>query len=191
MIEQGKMVFWEREVAGMSVSQITRNAIFALALIVLGIIIGKLTEYILKKLIKEARLEKTRGYSFFQLVVSVIKWAIYIIFVNLALNQLGIPQFTNWLINILIVIPALVGALLLIVVGFAIASYLKELIEESRIAGWGVLSTIFYYFIIYVFLAFAFKTALISLDKTIVNWLLIILTGIVAAGVVFWQVKNR
>jgi len=185
------MVFWEKEIAGMTIGQMTRNSIFALALIVLGIVIGKLAEYILKRLIKDARLEKTKGYSFFQLVVTIIKWAIYIIFVNLALNQLGIPQFTDWLINILIVIPALVGALLLIVVGFAIASYLRDLIEESRIEGWNVLSSIFYYFVIYIFLAFAFKTALISLDKTIVNWLLIILTGIVAAGVVFWQVRQR
>ena len=179
------------QIGDLMASPILLNIITAVILIVVGIIVGNIVGYALRKAVDKARIEKAKGYSFFRLFITIIKWSIYILFLNLALNQLEVPQFTNWLTDVLVIIPALVGALLLIIVGFVIAIYLKDSIEDSKVEGWQMLSNIFFYFVLYVFMVFAFKTALISLDKNTVNLLVIILTTIMAAGIAYWKIKRR
>jgi hypothetical protein len=183
------MSMWQEVILGMTLRQFIINIIYATILIIVGIVVGQIIKYILRRIVDRAEFKNTQR-SFAFLFISIVKWGIYILFLNFALIQLDIPQFTDWLTNILVVIPALVGALLLIGVGFSIASYLKEVIEDSRISGWKALSQILFIFINYIFIAFAFKTALISLDQMIVNVLLLILTAAVAAGVAFWYAKK-
>ncbi len=167
------------------------NLVFAIILILFGIFLGKFIKFALRKGIDKSGVTRTAKRSFIELLLSVIKWSIYILFFILALDQIGIPQLTNWITSTLVVVPALVGALLLISIGFAIATYLKDLTEESKIEGWEVLSKLFYYFIIYVFMIFALKTALISQDKNVVNVLIVIFTAIITTGLVFWNIKQK
>jgi hypothetical protein len=167
------------------------NLILATVLLGIGILLGKFVKFVFRKGIEKAGIETTTKKSMIELFLTVIKWSIYILFVSLALDQLGIPQLTSWLTSVLVVIPALVGALLLIAVGFAIAIYLKSIIEESEIEGWQILSEIFFYFILYVFMIFAIKTALISQDKSTVNMVVIILTAIVAAALAYSHIKGK
>ena len=184
--------FWSRQIFGMTMDKFVINIVLAAALVVIGVGLGKLVKFLLKKAMEKAKIEKAVKYGFVELLLVVIKWAIYIIFINLALIQLGIPELTEWLTGILVLFPALVGALLLIAIGFAIATYLKEVIEDSRIEGWKVLNKIVYFFVIYVFLVFAFRTALIfPLGKDTVNLLLVILSGILAAGIAYWYSKQK
>jgi len=75
--------------------------------------------------------------------------------------------------------------LLLISMGFALATYLKDLVEESKIEGWETFSKIVFYFLIYIFMVFAFRTALIGYDSQVINILIIILTAIVGIGVTY------
>ena len=179
-----------RDILGLDWNEVLTNLIFAAVLMAVGILLGILINWILKKIAKKARLDDGRSYNFVRLFITVITWSIYILFLNLALVQLDIPTFTNWLSSILLVIPALTGALVLIAVGFAIATYLKTIIEDSRIEDYKVLSRLLWFFIIYIFSTYALKTALISIDSTTTNWLLIVLTGIVGAGVAFYAVKK-
>ena len=181
---------WQEEVLGMTTAQLVTNVIIAIVLIAVGIIIGQIVKVIFNKIVGKAEFKSSQK-SFVTLFITLVKWSIYILFLNFALIQLNIPQFTDWLTSILVVIPAIVGALLLVGIGFAIASYLKEIVEDSRINGWQILSQILFIFVNYIFIVFAFKTALISLDKTIVNVLLLILTAAVAAGIAFWYARKR
>ncbi|MFH1307371.1 MAG: hypothetical protein ABIH72_00790 [archaeon] len=167
------------------------NLIIAVILLILGFIIGKIVKLILKKFLERSGIKKDSKHNFYYLFLTIIEWSIYVLFINFALIQLDISALTEWLTSILFVIPAITGALLLISVGFAIATYLKDLIEDSKIEGWEGLSKIFYYFVLYVFMVFAFKTALISINRDIVNILLIALTIIVSVGIVISHfVKN-
>lgn len=165
------------------------NIILAVALIFIGFFLGKIVYSIIKKSLEKLTFQKKATSSFIELFLTVVKWAIYIFFLNLALEQLGIPELTGWLTNILIVIPALVAGLVLIAAGFAIAAYLKDIIENSSLIYGKILSTILFYFVLYVFSVFALKTALISLDSMIVNIILIILTGVVSAGIAYWHIR--
>lgn len=176
-----ELLFYEFGAESIKLSVI--NIIYAVVLVVIGIILGNVIKRIMNRFKEE--MEKTLKHSFFVLLLSVIQWSIYILFVNFALQILRIPILTSWLTSILIVIPALVGSLLLIFSGFAIASYLKDLIDESKILNYQLLENITFYFIIYVFLVFALKTALISIDTKTVNMLVIVFTAVISIAVAF------
>ncbi|MBI2046927.1 hypothetical protein HYT26_02065 [Candidatus Pacearchaeota archaeon] len=167
------------------------NLIFAILIFVIGIFLAKFITFLIKRTIKRASMERVTTASFIRLFLSVVEWSIYLLFLSFALDQLRIPELTSWLTTILVVIPALVGASILIVVGFAVAVYVRDIIAESEIVGWNVLSMIFFYFILYVFMIFALKTALISFDKDIVNKLLLIFTTIITLGITYWTVKKK
>lgn len=167
------------------------SLIQAILFFIAGIVIGKLVNFLLKKLSEKAQLNRTIRQSFINIFLVVVRWSIYILFTNIALKQLEIPELTSWLTSTLLVIPALVGALILIAIGFSIASYLKDAVEESKILNWQILSNLLFFFILYVFLVFALKTALISIDSMTVNIILIILTAIISAGIAIWMVKKK
>jgi len=167
------------------------KAFLAIALLLLGILIGKLLSKVLKKLSVKLELQKKIRGSFIDLLLVIIKWSIYIIFLNLALNQLRIPALSEFLTDILIVIPAFTGALVLIAGGFAIAVYLREVIEDSEVTGWRMISLIMFYFIIYVSLIYSLKAALISLDDVISNYAIIGLTIIFGVAIAYYTVKKE
>ena len=181
---------WERTILELIVNNLIRNIVIAFILLAAGIVLGLLVKHILNRIVDRAKFSASHK-SFVSLFISVVKWSIYILFLNFALVQLGIPQFTVWLTSILVVIPAIVGALVLIGAGFAVASYLKEIIEDSRVSGWEILSEILFIFVNFIFIIFAFKTALISLDKTIVNYLLLIITGATALFVSLYYARKK
>jgi len=174
-----------------NIDQIIVNSVMAIILLGVGILLGKFLERILKRAVERTSIEREIKPSFVNLLISVIKWSIYVIFVNLALTQFHIPALTDWLVSALVIIPALTGAIVLIWVGFAIASYLERAIEESRIHGWEVLSKVFFYFVLYLFLFFAIKMAFVGQDRDFVNTILIIFTVIVGAAVAWWNVRKR
>jgi len=170
------------------------NLLIAIAIVIAGIFLGKIVKFLLRKGLEKLKASKIVKPSFLDLFLVIAKWSVYILFINFALIQLGIPEFTGWLTTILGVIPALTGALIIISAGFAIATYLRNIISESKIEGWQILSQIFFFFIVYIFMIFAFRTALISLsDRFLVSILLAIFTtlGGIALLIYYFKVKKR
>ena len=167
------------------------KSFISIALILFGIFVGKILAKMLKKLSTKLELQKKIRGSFIDLFLVIIKWSVYILFFNLALNQLEIPALSEFLTNTLIVIPAFTGALVLIAGGFAIAVYLREVIEDSEVTGWRMISLIMFYFIIYVSLIYALKTALISLDDIVSNYAIIGLTIIFGIAIAYYSVKKE
>ena len=167
------------------------SIVLAVFIFIIGLVFGRIINSMMKKLVEQAEMEKMAKLSFIKLFLTVIEYSIYILFLNFSLEVLGIPWLTGWITSILIVIPALVGALLLIVAGFVIAVYLRGIIDESKIINHKILSTIVFYFITYVFSIFALRTALISLDRNTINIIVIILTALTFAGVVYHEVRKK
>ena len=97
------------------------NLVIAVILIIIGIFLGNFVKIILRKVVNKSGIDSGAKKSYIALFLSVISWSIYILFISLALDQLGIPQLTSWLTSILVVIPALVGSLILIIISIAIA----------------------------------------------------------------------
>jgi len=162
----------------------------AVIILLIGIFLGKFVAYILSKIVKTADIEKEIRPSFLKLIITVIKWSIYIIFVNLALSQFSIPQISGLVTKVLVVIPALTAALVLIGIGFAIAIYLREVVEDSEVTEWKTLSIYIYYFVLYIFGVYALNLALISIDSLFRNILVVLLTAIIGVSVAFVSVKK-
>ena len=172
------------------INQLILKGIIAIALIILGICLGKIITFGLKKISQKLDLNKKIRGSFIDLFVVVIRWSIYIIFFSFGLNQLGIPSLTNFFTSILITIPAFVGALILLTIGFIIAVYLREVIEDSEVTGWDLISKIIFYFVLYLSGVYALKTALISFDENTTNILIITLTAVISTAIAFFITKK-
>jgi hypothetical protein len=167
------------------------DVFLAIAFLLMGVFLGKFVAFILLRIIKATDVEKEVKPSFLKLIVAVIKWSIYVIFVNIALHQFSIPQLSEIISKVLVVIPALTASLVLIGIGFAIAIYLRGVIEDSEVTGWKELSKYIYYFVLYVFGIYSLNLALISLDSLVRNILIIVLTVIVCTFIAFIQIRKE
>ena len=168
------------------------NLLIAIIIVIVGIFLGKIVKFALRKGLEKLKVSKIVKPSFLDLFLVIVKWSVYILFINFALIQLGIPEITRWLTTILGVIPALTGALIIISAGFAIAVYLRKVISESKIEGWQILSQIFFFFVVYLFMIFAFRTALISLnDKLLTNALLVVFTALGGIALIIYYFKTK
>ncbi|MBI2629967.1 hypothetical protein HYW76_02605 [Candidatus Pacearchaeota archaeon] len=185
-------LFERIEGLGIVSGEFIASIIIAILVIIIGVFIGKILKFLFRKLFEKTKLEKVINLSFINLFLSVLKWSIYILFINLALLELNVPALTGWLVTILGVIPAITGALILISVGFAIATYLKDVVAESHLEGCMLLSKIFFFFILYIFVIFAFKTALISIqDRLLSNILIVGFTLLGGAALLINYYKER
>jgi hypothetical protein len=167
------------------------NLVFALLMLAFGIFFGKIVTHGLNRFTKRGYFEKNIRPSFVKLTITIIRWAIYIVFFNLALSTLKIPALTHAIIQTLMVAPAIVAALILISIGFAISIYLREIIEDSEITGWKFLSIYLFYFINLIFGLCALKLALIVFDPLISQIVSIMILGIVGISIAYVFVKKE
>ena len=191
MVDVNLLSALSEEFAKININTFLINLIFAIILLVIGIVLGKVVRYILKKLIDKIGTDRISRKSFIDLLFTVIAWSIYLLFISLALKQLKIPALTTWLTSILLFIPALVSSLILISIGFALAIYLKDLIEESEILGWKVLSNLLFYFVLYIFVVYSLKISLISLEPLISNIIILLFTLIGGSAVAYAIIKKE
>ncbi len=172
-----------------------RNLLFeiflAIGILLFGILFGNLISHLLLKIVKAVNINKKIPNSFIKLIITVIRWSIYITFLIISLTKFSVPILGDFITRILVVIPALTGALILISIGFAIAIYLKRIIKDSEIVEWKTLSTYIYYFVLYVFGVYALNLALISIDSLFKNILITLLTTIVGVSVASIFVKKH
>ena len=191
MVDVNLLSALSEEFAKININTFLINLIFAIILLVIGIVFGKVVRYILKKLIDKIGTERISRKSFIDLLFTVIAWSIYLLFISLALKQLKIPALTTWLTSILLFIPALVSSLILVSIGFAFAVYLRDLIEESEILGWKVLSNLLFYFVLYIFVVYSLKISLISLEPLISNIIILLFTLIGGSAVAYSIIKKE
>lgn len=173
------------EVLGLSsinLNQILLKSLIAVIIILLGVLLGKAINFGLKRLSKSLELNKHIRGSFIDLFLFIIRWSIYIMFINLSLTYLQIPALTKIFGKVFITIPAFTGALILLAIGFALAIYLRGVIEDAEVTGWDLISRVVFYFVLYVFGVYAIKTALISFSEITTNYIILILTATISAG---------
>lgn len=141
------------------------NSILFLLIILAGVILGKLAKYILKKIINKFEPEKIFPKNIIDLGLTIIKWTVYIIFINIALTRLQIPYLSEFLYKTLSTIPLLVVAFVIIVFGYSVATFLRRI--TSKIKDWQNLGIILYFFTIYSSLVISIQ--LIFLQEKILS----------------------
>lgn len=166
--------------------------LLALGLVIIGLIFGNLINFGLKKLFKKIELEKKIRIGILDLFRAIVRWSVYIIFLGLGLTQLGTTNLTQSIMSVLIIVPTFMGALIIIIIGFSIAHFLKRIIKESGINGVGILSEFVFYFVIYLSGVYALKIALVSMGEQVTNYLIMILTAVFGiVGAYLFIKKNQ
>lgn len=167
------------------------NGFISLSLIVLGIFLGKSVSYLLSKLGEKLDIGKKIRPSFLGLIITLIRWSIYLIFINFALLQFPTLNITNITANVLLAIPFFLGAIMLIVFGFIIANYIKEVINEAQINGGKFISLYLFYFVIFVTGIYALRIALFSFKDSILNYLLMMISTVFVISIAYKLFKNN
>lgn len=118
-------------------------------------------------------------------IAALIKYFLFLIFVQAAANVLGIPQLTEIINRIILFIPNVVVAMAIIVIGSLVAKFLSGLVRSSvselGVGSPNLLATLTQYSVI----GFAVIAAIdqLGIAATLVNTLLIGLIGSVALAV--------
>ena len=169
------------------------NLVGAFVVFIIGwfiaIIVGKIIAEILRKVqldkvfakgtMKEALAKAEFKVDVSGFIGAIFKWVLVIVFLLVAVDILGINQFSGFLTNVLNYIPNIVVAVLIFVVAIVIADILEKIVRaavESAKVGYGNLSGAIVRWSIWVFAIIA-----ILLELGIANQLIqTILNGIIA-----------
>jgi hypothetical protein len=162
--------------SGLNLHDIWINSFLALGVLILGIIIGKLISFVLKNLTSKLELHKYMQKGFVDLTIVVLRWSIYLAFLHSALRILGIPIISDLFGSVLITVPAFIASLVILGIGFAIATYLKWVFKETDSSGEHLYSKIVFYFVLYVFGSYALKVAFLPFTGITFSYVLIVLS---------------
>jgi hypothetical protein len=123
------------------------------------------------------------------IIGSLIKWAIFLIFIQASASLLGMPQVTGIINSVILFIPKLIVALAIIVIGSLLAKFLAGLVRgslsEMQVGNSGLFARLTKYSIIGFAIVAAFNQ--VGIAQTVVNTLLVGLVGAVslALGLAF------
>jgi hypothetical protein len=168
------------------------NILIAVVLILLGMMLGKLSKWILKKLAGLTRLHKLLGQAFLDTLLTIVKWIIYVVFLQAAIIELEIPTLSLWLQNGLLIIPTLVAVVLILVIGYSIAVYLKDSVRRVKGHQTHRLSDILYIFSLYVAVVLAlvlFLTGVLHVVEEMIHSVILFVTLLWGAAVA-WNYRG-
>ncbi|MBI4896554.1 MAG: hypothetical protein HY832_03330 [Candidatus Aenigmarchaeota archaeon] len=165
------------------------NLVAAIVLLVIGLIVGKVVGKVVYEALERFKVdyyvtEMQKPPIKLSDVFSVIaRWWVYLAFISAALSRevLGISSLALWVAEINAFIPRIIGAAVVVIVGYVIAEYIKMHLKKTKsLYGLFVGKTLFF-FIVYVAIAMALP--LLGLQATLVNNILLVIIASVGLGV--------
>src|SRR5262249_40840656 len=116
------------------------------------------------------------------IIAALIKWSIFLVFIQAAASVLGMPQVTAIINSIILYIPYLIVAIAIIVIGSLLAKFLAGLVRgslsEMGVSNSGLFAKLTQYAVIGFAIVAAFNE--LGIAQTVVNTLLIGLIGALA-----------
>lgn len=128
--------------------------IYVLLLLIAGYIAGKLGKLIVTKILAAVGLKRlttktwaesvirVTGYkgTIVELIGDIAKWIIYIAFLGIIIQEIGFPGVADIFTQTAAFLPRLIGAILIVVIGFIIADFFGKVFEEagSKLLGEGI-----------------------------------------------------
>ncbi len=165
------------------------NLVSAVILLVIGLVVGKVVGRVVKEVLDKVKVDYYVSETHKPMVqisslFSVVsRWWIYLAFIAAALSRdvLGITQLAIWVAEINSFIPKIIGASLILVVGYALGEYIKGHIKKTNTL-WGTLTAkVLFFFILYVSIALALP--ILGISTSLVNSILLVIIGAVGLGV--------
>lgn len=176
-------------VSGIGASAITflPNIAIAIILLLIGWLVGWAVVRIAKKVLTWVKIDSYISgengkppFSLVKILPVVISWGIYLIFIQAAVDALGIATLVGVVGAILGFLPGLIGAILVIVAGYALGDYVRRQIEESKIMYSGLIGKSVFFLVLYIAIATALP--LVNIDATLINNILLVIIASAGAG---------
>jgi len=161
------------------------NLVAAVILIAIGWVIGAIVGRVAKELLIKFKVDQHISKRGKMLKVSsifplIFEWVIYLVFIQAAVEALGIAAVSTFIQMILGFIPGVVEAVIVVIVGYIFAEYVKEEVEKSKMPHSDLMSKVLFWLVVYVAIALALPQ--VGIDATLVNNILLIVVGSVCLG---------
>jgi hypothetical protein len=162
------------------------SLVVSVILLAIGWIVGSIVGRIIKELMLRFKIDQylsKRGPSIkiSDIFPIIFEWVIYLVFIQSAVSVLGIEPLTEFVGEIISFIPGLVEAVIVVIVGYVLAEYVKNEIEKSKIAYSRFMAAVMFWLLVYVAIALALP--LVNIDATLVNNMLLVAVGSIGIGV--------
>ncbi len=154
----------------------------AVVTLAIGFILGHVLGTLTKKVVVWTKVDKFVGerenlpFKLANVLELVVRWWLYLVFIQQATIFLGVVAITEFVASVISFVPGLVEAGLLIVVGYAIASYLKDTFMRKHTIYSDIVGKIIFFLTIYVSIALALPFVGIN-PRLIENILLVIVAS--------------
>jgi hypothetical protein len=162
------------------------NLLAAIILLIIGLIVGKVLGRVVKEVLNKVKLDyyvtetEKPVISLSNLFALITRWWIYIGFITAAVGVLGINELTVWMRTVLNFLPNVIGATIVMVVGYVLAEFVKEQMKKMGKAYSVIVGKITFFFIVYVSIAIALP--ILNIPATLVGQILLIIVASMGAG---------
>jgi hypothetical protein len=148
---------------------------------ILGVIVGKVSKEILRRIKIDMYISKKPTFKFSNIISTILSWTIYLIFIREAVNVLALPTLVEAIGIIISFLPGIIGAIIVLMAGYAVGEYVRKQIEESEITYSDIISKVVFFLVIYISIAIALP--MVKIDPFLINALLLILVGTIGLGI--------
>ena len=147
-----------------------------------GLVLGRVTKEILRRLKVDEYIARGKKpvFRLSDIFSVIVTWSIYLVFIQASVDTLGIAALSSFLQGILSFILGLVKAIIVVVVGYGLAEYVRHQVESSGVTYSELMGRILFFLIIYIAIAMALP--LVGIDPFLVNALLLVIAGSVGVG---------
>lgn len=157
----------------------------ALVVLLVGLILGAVMGRVASRIVEVSPIEKYVSEKWANVRVSyfsglVVSWGIYLVFLKASTDIAGIPALSDFVGGIISFVFSIIGAVIILLVGFFIAGYVREEVAGMKIVHSGVVANVIFFIILYVAVALALPIA--GIETSLVNNILLLIIGGVAVG---------
>ncbi|MFH1424204.1 MAG: hypothetical protein ABIG20_00820 [archaeon] len=159
--------------------------IAATILLIVGFIIGKIVGAAVKEVLLKANIDRHIELKREELKLSnffseLVKWIIYLLFIQQAALSMGIMAVAAAFGALLAFLPSVVEAVIVVAVGYVLARYIEDVVFDSRVSYSGLMSKVFFFFVVYVSISIALP--LVGIGGALLQNILLIIVGSVGLG---------
>ena len=164
------------------------NLVAAVILLVIGLVVGKVVGKVVREVLERVKLDyyisetHKPAISVSNLFSVIAKWWIYLAFVTAALSRevLGVTALSLWIADVNTFIPRIIGAAVVMVVGYVLAEYIKSHLKKTNSLYAIVVGKTLFFFVLYVSIALALP--ILGISATLVNNILLVIIASVGLG---------
>jgi len=180
---------WEIFVIGDILSEMASYLIYnllpAVIILLIGWIVGKVLGKVTKELLKKVKADRYfkfgRGFEISNIFGLIVSWIFYLVFIQAAVSVLGIPTLEIFVGEILDFIPGLLGAMIVILVGYILAKYVQGQVIATKAEYSEFIGKVIFFFTIIIAISLALP--FVKIDPSLINNIILILVGSVGIGI--------